>query len=181
MLGSMWGNGTRRLALVVVFLSSCAVPYTPDSLLTLPPLCTRDSGNAPHATARTLRVGRLDVHVNAVTNRLVPESSILFAYVFGNRRDAPARVDFAGVRVTARTEDGTRTTWTPFDPRREIRPATLGPRAWGAETIEYDPPRSGPLPSSICVDFARLTDDVGANSEVCFQRVASAPANSVLR
>jgi hypothetical protein len=181
MLASMSSNGTGQLALVVVFLSSCAVPYAPDSLLTLPPLCTRDSGSAPHATTRTLRVGGLDVHVNAVTNHLVPESSVLFAYVFGNRRDAPARIDFTGVRVTARTEDGTRTTWTPFDPRREIRPGTLGPRAWGAEAIEYDPPRSGPPPSSICIDFARLTDDVSANSEVCFQRVASASARSVLR
>ncbi len=177
----MSSNGTRRLALVVVFLSSCAVPYAPDSLLTLPPLCTRASGSAPHATTHALRVGCLDMNINVVTNRLVPDSSVLFAYVFGNRCDAPTRVDFPSVRVTGKAEGGTGLTWTAFDPRREIRPGTLGPRAWGAETIEYDPPQSGPPPSSICIDFARLTDDVGANSEVCFQRVTSASPNSVLR
>jgi hypothetical protein len=145
-------------------------------LLLTPPLCTRDPQSPPHATSEVQRVGCLEVSVNAVRSRLVPESSVLLAYGFTNRCKLPARVNLTRVRVTGRLAGGSEQSLALFDPRGEIHPAVIGASDWGSETIEYDPP-GGTLPASFCIDLAGITDRVYPVSQVCFRRAVERPAN----
>jgi hypothetical protein len=163
------------LALMTVGVGSCRPPIPPDILLA-PPLCTRDLQSPPHATSELRRAGCLEVSVNAVRRRPVPESSLLLAYGFTNRCLAPARVDFTGVRVTARLADGSEEPLALFDPRGEVHSAVIGSGDWGWETLEYDPP-GGTLPASFCVNLAGITDRVDPVSQVCFRRVSHRIAN----
>jgi hypothetical protein len=138
-----------RIALAMCALIGCA--YQPGSF-SYPP--NRFAGQ--RAT-----VGCLDV---AVERR--PDLSIgpVLSYEFANRCDRPTLVDLSAAAVVGRDPQGTDVELRPYDPRAELRPASLDGRNAGAEALAY--PSDRPVPQ-ICVDAATLVHQ-GPPRWLCF-------------
>jgi hypothetical protein len=125
------------------------------------------SSAASQVSCLDVRVVGIRLAAERAHHLLLPPSVQLYGFVFGNRCDAPVRVDFTQVRATARLANGARVPLKAFDPRSELRPAMLGPRRSGSETIEFDSPNDDPI-ASVCVDMTQLADGAGGQREVCF-------------
>lgn len=151
----------------LVGMPGCAgASYAPGSLLS-----ESTCGPAARATAAVRRVGCLDVRIALACNPAVAPERPLVAFTFGNRCGSAARVDFGGVRATARGADGVGVAEAPFDPRSEIHAGTLSAGAQGREVVEYDPvaPPARPADrvSVLCLDLTSLSDAVADVPVAC--------------
>ncbi len=167
------GSRVRRGALAGLVISAlvempgCAgASYAPGSLL-----AESTCGPTARATAAVRRVGCLDVRIALACNPAVAPERPLVAFSFGNRCGSAARVDFGGMRVTARDADGAAVPVAAFDPRSEIHAGTLGAGAQGREVIEYDPvtpsaQQAGRV-SALCFDLTSLSDAVADVPVAC--------------
>jgi len=114
--------------------------------------------NVPWAAAR--RLGCLDLGVHLARHPEVPREFAVLQFELGNRCEAPVRVDLTAVRVQARYAGGA-TVWLPtYDPRAEVRPASLDVRMHVFQPLAYGP--GGPersAPEALCVALGRVAPD----------------------
>lgn len=75
-------------------------------------------------------------------------------YEFGNGCDRAAKIDLSSVDAIERDGDGNELALRPYDPDREISPASLDGRSHGQEAIEYRLEDGVAALSSVCVDPA---------------------------
>ncbi|HEY5944336.1 MAG TPA: hypothetical protein VIV40_02545 [Kofleriaceae bacterium] len=129
-----------RAAVLSVALTACA--YSPGSF----------SHFRQDFPGQRTTVGCIDLAVERRPD--LTGGGTVLAYEFGNRCDHPATIDFATVKVLARTYNGKDLTLAAFDPDWQIRPLQIDGRTTGAEAIAY--PADERL-AEVCVDVASLT------------------------
>lgn len=133
-----------RVALVCA-LVGCA--YQPGSF-----------ARAPHDfVGQRVTVGCLDIAVERRADLTIGTASRpVLGYQFGNRCDQPAVVDLGAVAVIGRSPEGAEVALRPYDPRHEIRPASLDGRSVGAEVLAYASDRTV---FEVCADAAALAHE----------------------
>lgn len=111
-------------------------------------------------------VGCLDVGVSAAPSGAAPTQGPVIAYEFGNGCDKPTRVDLSAIVARGRTASGRELGLWPYDPKGELRAATLEARLTGREVIEYRGATNEPIVMA-CVDLWALDGAAKEPREVC--------------
>jgi hypothetical protein len=110
---------------------------------------------------------------------------------FGNRCDRTIpSLDLRQLRVTGACAEGAESELRPFDPRNEIRAASLPPHGRGSERIAFGG-GCPEVPHALCVDLARIAPgtahagssfvDMGSaasQDRVCFEDPILAPSEA---
>jgi hypothetical protein len=110
------------------------------------------------------RLGCLDVYVQPYEG-VKTGGAQTFEFTFGNRCRAPVGVDIRGVAVRALVGDR-EVALAPFDPRGELRSATLDGFRSAREVIVFEANDDSTW-SRVCVDVERVTEFAGDVAPVC--------------
>jgi hypothetical protein len=116
----------------------------------------------PWAAAR--RLGCLDLGLHLARHPEVPREFSVVQFELGNRCEAAVRVDLTAVRVQARYPGGA-IVWLPlYDPRAEVRAASIDVRMHVFQPLAFGPGGpEGSAPEALCVALGRVAPDEGSD------------------
>lgn len=163
-----WSHSGLAPVLLALCAGGCAWAYRPGTLL------------EERAGAEVRTAGCIDwrVSLREEPDLLVPPHWTVLRVEAGNRCEEPVRIDLSRARVVALREGRDRVTLRLFDPRREIRPATLD-GAQLDERIAFEPP-DGTGASIVCVSLAAVAPAPHApGDEPCLRALAPAGPSTV--
>ena len=136
---------TRLSVVSLGLVATACVAYQPGSFRTA-------SGGEFAGVRHTL--GCLDIAVAAAPDPAAegPVAEI----TLGNRCDRAVVVDLGAITATGRLRDGRELAMSVYDPKREVRPATLDGHAAAREFLEYQADANQAEAVELCLDLTRI-------------------------